>query len=212
MDGLRYKTEIEDLRSMPLFCHCSEKELVELLRHPHNRQAYKQGDVIVGRGDFCHSLMLLMTGRVSMHVTGSLGKTLVVERIAAPQILHLSGLLNGGQVAAVDCVADSECCVWRMSRNGFLSLMMLNGGVSLCVVRSVADHNGFLVGRMKALATETLEVRVVDYLDEYGEIRNVSAVAAVLGVARPSLSRTINTMVRDGVLRRVSGNVIVLAR
>lgn len=212
MERLHYRYEMEDLRSIPLFANCSETELMELLGHPHKRHIYRLGDVIMARNDRCQSLLLLISGKVSLHVAGGNGKCLVVKRITSPQILNLSCLLNSNQKVTVDCVADDECCVLSISRQGFMSLLMLNSNVSICVARMVADQNRFLVGKIKTLATENLEERVVEYLKSDGAIRNIRAVADMLGVARPSLSRTVNAMIRNGLLKRVDGKAVILAK
>lgn len=212
MEQLHHKRYIEDLRAIPLFAHCSDRELMALLGFPWRRQVFDAGSVIMARGDRSQSLMLLISGRVSLIVEGSCARVLVVERLSASRILNLSNLLSSDQMVDVDYVADTECCVWFMSRVGFMNLMMNDGNVALCVARLVSDRNRMLVDRMRSLATETLKVRIVEYLASVGEIRNIGATAALLGVTRPSLSRVLNAMIHSGELQRVAFDVVILPK
>ena len=48
----------------------------------------------------------------------------------------------------------------------------------------------------------SLSTRIVSYLQRNAVITNIQDVAFIMGVARPSLSRTLSAMVDEGVLRK----------
>ena len=60
----------------------------------------------------------------------------------------------------------------------------------------------FLSTRLHEFALQTLASRVTSYIGKNGILRNLQEAAFILGVARPSLSRTVAQLVAQGTLVR----------
>ena len=67
-------------------------------------------------------------------------------------------------------------------------------------LRQISDRSVFLSRKLNEFALQNLSTRIVSYLQRSGVITNIQDVAFIMGVARPSLSRTLSAMVEEGVL------------
>ena len=67
-------------------------------------------------------------------------------------------------------------------------------------LRQISDRSVFLSRKLNEFALQNLSTRIVSYLQRNGVITNIQDVAFIMGVARPSLSRTLSAMVEEGVL------------
>lgn len=66
----------------------------------------------------------------------------------------------------------------------------------------LSDHSLFLSRKLEQFALQTLSSRLIGYLENNGTIQNLQQTAFILGVTRPSLSRAIAQLVRQGMVRK----------
>ena len=66
----------------------------------------------------------------------------------------------------------------------------------------LSDHSLFLSRKLEQFALQTLSSRLIGYLENNGSIQNLQQTAFILGVTRPSLSRAIAQLVRQGMIRK----------
>lgn len=66
----------------------------------------------------------------------------------------------------------------------------------------LSDHSLFLSRKLEQFALQTLSSRLIGYLENNGSIQNLQQTAFILGVTRPSLSRAIAQLVRQGMVRK----------
>lgn len=68
----------------------------------------------------------------------------------------------------------------------------------------------FLSNRLNEFALQTLSSRIVSYIEKNGMLQNLQEAAFILGVARPSLSRTVSQLVSQNILKK-EGNGYIIA-
>ena len=76
-------------------------------------------------------------------------------------------------------------------------------------LRIISDRSLFLSRKFNEFALQNLETRIISYLKKHTCIQNLQEVALILGVARPSLSRTIATLVEQGIIKKDSSGYIL---
>ena len=69
-------------------------------------------------------------------------------------------------------------------------------------VRGMADRSLTVFKLVYNLNLNKLKQRVLNYLNEHQEITSVTELAKLLGVTRPSLSRALAELKRDGLIKR----------
>ena len=74
----------------------------------------------------------------------------------------------------------------------------------------LSDHSLFLSRKLEQFALQTLSSRLIGYLENNGSIQNLQQTAFILGVTRPSLSRAIAQLVRQGTVRKESGEYVLV--
>ena len=135
-----------DILDFTLFEGVNKDGIAEFLKNASKKiSSYKKGDIAIFQDSLCKSLSLLCQGTLLAKMTNAEGKEIVIEHLAAPEILAPAFIYG--------------------------------------------TENRFPV-----------TLRIVSYLQRNGVITNIQDVAFIMGVARPSLSRTLSAMVDEGVL------------
>ena len=96
--------------------------------------------------------------------------------------------------------AEDDVIIWSLSKDDFLKMMESDDALLRNFLRQISDRSVFLSRKLNEFALQNLSTRIVSYLQRNGIITNIQNVAFIMGVARPSLSRTLSAMVEEGVL------------
>lgn len=199
-----------EIYEFQLFSGCNRELVDDFLRHsPGKITAYAQGDIIALQGDRCRSLLLLCEGSLSARMTNDEGKEIIVEVLHAPDVLAPAFLYGSENRFPVTLQAEEAVHVWSLSQEDFLKMMETDKHVLRNFLQYISDRCLFLSRKLGEFALQNLSDRVVGYLKRYGFIQNIQEVASKMGVARPSLSRTIAALVGKGTVVK-EGNRYVL--
>ncbi len=201
--------DASEIKKLPLFEQCSAADLEQLLRHPHRRQAFPSGALILRQGDPCRSLMALTEGCVECRMGSDEGREVVVERIVAPNLLAPVFLFSENSAVPVEVTAATDAVVHFINREGFADFMRNRPHVMSAFMQELAARGHFLSSKVHTFATKSLQGRVLDYLDSHGSITSVAAAAEMLGVARPSLSRVLAEMQAAGLVVRTKEGIVL---
>lgn len=203
-----YHTEItmEELLEMPLFRNCDPGSASEILdRHPGRFNRYAKGDIIAMQGYACRALYLLGSGSVYAKMISEEGKEFTLDTLSAPEALASAFVFSSDGIFPVTIIASTDCGIWTIGRDTLAMLLEQDKAILSNYLKIISDHSMFLSRRLHEFALQTLASRITSYIERNGPIENMREVAFILGVARPSLSRTISQLVAQGVLER-SGN------
>ena len=130
------------------------------------------------------------------------GKEIIIENLHAPEILAPAFLYGSENKFPVTLRAEENVRIWLLSRDAFLNLMETSPIVLSNFIQNISDRSIFLSKKLNEFALQNLSTRIISYLKNKGEISNIQEVAFIMGVARPSLSRTIQAMVEQKLLRK----------
>lgn len=197
--------KMEKLSRLPVFKEMSDLQLEDLLFSQHgngNVKTYKRGDMVKMQGDECRGLYVLTEGTVRCTMGGIEGKTVTVELIQAPGLLAPAFIFASDNHFPVDVWAETDCQVILVGRNHLLRFMSAHPTFMQNMVQLISNRCAFLSKRLNDFAVNSLKQRIMKYMKENGGIENQSEAARHLGVARPSLSRALAEMERDGLLDR----------
>ena len=199
---------MSDLKRIPLFAGCGDDDIARLLSHPHQRQTYAAGEVVLAAGDACRSLMLLTEGTVVCHMASDEGRELVVNHFDAPDILAPAFLFAADNSVPISIVAHTRCEVLFINREGFFDFMRGDPAVLRQFLALLSARGRFLSEKVRTFAVKGMRSRILDYLAVHHAITNISRTAQQLGVARPSLSRLLSEMIDEGVLLRTAEGIV----
>lgn len=192
-----------DIYDFTLFANANRDEIERFLHNtPSKINLYEEGDIVVLQNSPCKSLMLLCEGSLSARMSNTEGKEIIIETLRAPEVLAPAFLYGSENRFPVTLRAEENVRIWQLSRDAFLKMMEMNPVVLNNFIQSISDRSIFLSKKLHEFALQNLTTRIISYLRHKGEITNIQEVAFIMGVARPSLSRTIQTMLEQGLLRK----------
>ena len=194
--------EIMDIHRMMesrLFEGISEEELTEMVySNPGNIKEYKRGAIIAHQGDEVKGLMILSEGVVN-NLLGEEGKKkVIVKTLHAPTFMVPAFIFATDPrfITTVQAAVDSE--VVLIPRDRLLRYARRNNQLMLNIVREISDRFQFLSLRLADFTTMTLKDRLLKYIKENGPVTNQTELAQHMGVARPSLSRALSELQKEG--------------
>lgn len=194
----------------PLFAGANKDVLNNfLLNAPHKISSFRKGDIVVMQDSPCRSLMLLCQGSLSARMTNSEGKEVTIEILHAPEILAPAFLYASENKFPVTLQAEEDIKIWSLSKDEFLRMMETDTRVLRNFLRNISDRSLFLSRKLNEFALQSLSTRIIGYLKRNEVINNVQDVAFIMGVARPSLSRTLSSMVDQGLLQKTSDGYVL---
>ena len=203
-------------RHLLFFCsNCRNKTDEELEKIncdiPHNLKRYKKGEYIAYQGDTVRDLAMLTRGRVKTQIVSDSGVTLPMGEIKATYPLAASFIFAEDNRYPVDVIAIEDCEVVHIPKEVLEQQMAKCNGFLRGFLSFSADRMQKLTERLKIYAQKGIKAKIAYYLLSiekgltFDTGHSVSYLASYFGVERPSLSRAIYDMVKDGIITYESG-------
>lgn len=177
----------------------------------HKIRVYKKGECIALQGDRISYLYMLSKGRVKTEIISTSGLALSVEEISAPYPLAAAFIFAEDNRFPVEVVALEDCEVILISKAALEQQMAKCPGFLRGFMGFTANRVQFLSERLKIFSQKGIKAKVAYYIlqrDEKGAFelgKSVASLAEYFGVERPSLSRAISEMVKDGIIEFEGG-------
>lgn len=195
--------DITALKAIPLLATLSEEELIRLLfSTKHALHRYAKGTFIRLRGDEVDSLIILAEGTIKGIMDNESGREVTVESHEAPAVLASAFVFATSHELPVNLEAERDCEMFFVPRDVLLETMLSNRRFLEEYLRTISDRGVFLSGRLREFAVTDLKNRILEYYREHGEIGNQTELAQRLGVARPSLTRALTELAKEGKVKK----------
>ncbi len=201
---------IDTLLQHPIFEGIAAKGVRKLVLDSKNRkETFHEGEVVRYRGDKCSGLFFVTEGKVRAEMQDPRGKVLLLEIMSFPAILAPNFLFAQNNVFPVDVIAIENVVVWVMHRDVVISGFYEHPKFLMNFLKIVGDKTDFLTQKLWISTMNTLREKVVAYLynlSEYGKQLEVELpitreeMANLFGVERPSLSRVISELKKEGII------------
>ena len=182
----------------------------------HIVKEYKKGEHIAFQGDKVQSLLMLIKGKVKTEMVSNSGLALAMDEISAPYPLAASFLFADDNRFPVDVIALQDCEVLFISKETIEKQIAKCPGFLRGFMSFNANRMQYISERLKLFAQKGIKAKLVYYIllhEESGKFdleRSVSSLAEYFGVERPSLSRAISEMVKDGIITYQNGKGEIL--
>lgn len=203
------------LSQSTLFSGLSADSVVPLLeRVPSVERGFEGGILLAQRGDPWDSLWILLEGQVKAEIHDPSGKNLQIETLRVPDALAPAIPFSSEPFLPVSLRAEVAGRALILPRGSVLRLMQSEPVFLANYLRELGDKVNFLADKVRFFRFSTLKEKVARFLLDQQSRRNTSrfrlpysleALADLFGVARPSLSRVLGDMDREGIIRRDKG-------
>lgn len=190
-----------EITDIPLFRGGDRQVIEKILENaPSRYSTYRKDDIIAMQGSPCRSLYVLCEGSVYAKMISEEGKEFTLDTLSAPETLASAFVFSTKGIFPVTIIANSECGIWILNKESLFRIIESDSTVLRNYLTIISDHSMFLSTRLNEFALQTLASRVVSYIEKNGVLQSLQEAAFILGVARPSLSRTVAQLMAQGIL------------
>ncbi|MGL5647314.1 MAG: Crp/Fnr family transcriptional regulator [Clostridium sp.] len=198
------------LKETPLFSHFTTEELESLLKNPSVfLKNYSKEETIFFEGDTCTSVSVIISGEVHIEQNNALGNTLTIAKLFPKNLFAENIIFSNKKTYPVDVVSFTDSTVLHINITVMTKLLMSNENFLINFLKDLSNKSLVLSNKIRQLNTKSLRERISSYLLSEMKIQKSSTIhlnstkeelAKSFGVRRPSLSRELINMKKDGII------------
>jgi CRP-like cAMP-binding protein len=181
----------------------------------YNIKSYDKDVHIMGEGEKCTNLMILIEGAVRGEMTDFAGTSVKIEDIQAPRPIAPAFLFGEKNESPVTIISNVPTKILFIPKDEVIKLFQKNAVVLENYLNIVSSRGQFLSQKVKLLSLKSLKQKIAFFLLEQ---RNQSdkpritqqEMAEILGVTRPALARTLGQMEDENMILYSRGEIKIL--
>ncbi len=209
----------EVLKMSPLFIGLDITEInVLIYRVLYQIKYFSNKEVLAYSGERVERAMILLDGKLQGEMIDFAGNSLKIEELEPPQMVAAAFLYGPQSVFPVNLSALSDGKMLILYKKEFTQLLAADNRVLNNYLNIVSGKAQFLSQKITFLSFKTIREKIAYYLLHQSKSESLIIVtnqsqkglAEMIGVARPSLARTISEMEADGLIRWERNQVEIL--
>ena len=170
------------------------------------------------QGDTCEDLLLILEGVFAATFEKEDGKTILVERLKAPEAAASAILFSTEKTLPVTLTAETEVTVLLIAAPVLLSLFQLNRTLLKNYLEDIGNRVVFLADKIRYLQMKSLRQKICTYILDLSRKQksekiffdySLEKLSELFSVARPSLSRELAHLIDEGFIRRESRALVI---
>lgn len=204
------KKMFEALKDSPLFKGLEIADIDLLINNTlHQIKQFSNKEVLAYSGEKVEKAMILLEGKLHGEMVDFAGNSLKIEEMDPPQMVAAAFLYGPQSVFPVNLSAIADGKMLIIYKKDFTQLLSDDQRVLNNYLNIVSGKAQFLSRKITFLSFKTIKEKIAYYLLQ--NLRSGSqmvtmtqsqkGLAEMLGVARPSLARTISEMEADQLIR-----------
>ena len=201
---------ISVLETVDLFKCFSTDELGKLFKNNlYHISTYFKDSVVHLQNEKCESLDIILSGTVLVQKIDSNGDLLTICSFSAGEVMGENLLFSHRNFYPMTITAKCDTEILQIRKELILRLCQENMKFFNGFLQSASDKTLILMGKIKTLALKTIRQCIVEFLlYEYHAQKSTTVklnmtkkeLAEKIGIQRPSLSRELNKMRKDGLI------------
>lgn len=207
----------QTLLQLPLFSRLDDEAVRGMLPYVHER-AFSSGQIIVVEGEACQAVYFVARGLARTQRLSPEGRVQVLAYLGPGSPFGLVPAIDGGaHQATVSAVSDLT--LYTIACQRFLQIMRDHQPVAQAVLERMAADVRRLSDMVEDLALHTVRARLARFLLNQAELPQPPArrwtqveIATHIGTAREMVGRTLRDFVKDRLIRRERGRIVVIDR
>lgn len=209
----------EVLKVSPLFRGLDVEEIISLINNTlHKIKHFSDKEVLAYSNESVEKAMILLEGKLQGEMIDYAGNSLKIEEIEPPKMVAAAFLYGPQSIFPVNLSALSEGKMLVFSKKDFTQMLSAEQRVLINYLNIISGKAQFLSEKITFLSFKTIKEKIAYYL--FHNLKSGSQVvimnqsqkglAEILGVARPSLARTISEMEAGQIIRWERNQVMIL--
>lgn len=198
------------LFDIPLFRDLPQNVKSTLLdRLEYTVYTYNKKDILARQNTPCKRMMVLLKGKLRVDIIDALGNEIMVEHIVAPRAFATPHLFSTDNTLPATFTAVEDGIFFTATKDSLFKLISEEPGILKSFLCITGNCNKCTVTRLRALSHKNVRSRFVAYLFEHKQSgKNMSQMdhnqvqlAEYLCVTRPALSKEINKLIKEGLIK-----------
>jgi len=208
------------IRMCKLFKSFSDDEASELFNAKNNStKTYSAGDILFMQDESCDYLSVVLDGVIEIQKLDADGNILIVASLEKGNVFGENLLFGDRHVYPMSVVCKNSATVLHIHKSYVETLLQKNHDFLVIFLRILSNKAMALSSKLKQVSMKSLRQMICNYIlslykkDKSLEINlNMSKKdwADKLGVQRPSLSRELINMKKDGLIDYDRSKIIIL--
>ncbi len=192
-----------------LFANIEASEFNKIEKRFIVEKKYAKKSTVAHEGDICHSIGIVISGTIELQTIYPSGKVLTHLRLNQSDVFGEALLFNEKNAYPIHIKALKDCQIGYIDKQDLLTLFSDYPQILNNFLMLMSDKLVILNKKIRNLSLDTLDKRVANFLLQTYKKRgskmfNVGmsrkAMAEMMSVQRPSLSRTLAKMREDGII------------
>lgn len=209
----------EALKISPLFAGLENQEINSLINKVlHQIKHFSNKEVLAFSGESVERAMILLEGKLQGEMVDFSGNSLKIEELEPPQMVAAAFLYGPQSVFPVNLSALSDGRLLVIYKKDFTQLLSADLRVLNNYLNIVSGKAQFLSEKITFLSFKTIREKIAYFLLHHSKPgsavvsinQSQKGLAEMLGVARPSIARTIAEMEDDQIIRWERNQVAIL--
>lgn len=213
---------IDIISRINIFSNFTKGELLKIFGNtPYHIKEYSKGTLIRNSGERVEEFMILVDGQVITEMVDFNGKSLEIERIKAPDILASALLFAKENYLPVDVIAATNVTLICIEKKYLIKSFKENSDFLLSFLEDIGEKFQFVAEKLRMNTFNTIRDKFTMYLLNLYNQQNKSIelkipltleeLSNLFGIERPSLSRVISEMQKEGLFEK-NGDRIILKK
>ena len=174
-----------------------------------------KNSVINHEGDLCENVGVIISGKVDIVSYSFQGKELILNSLKAGDVFGNNLIFSSEPTYRGDVIAKEKCVIAFISKENLIYLLQNNQEFLTLYLKAQSDFGKSLNARIQLLSFTNAEERLVYYASKNDNIitfKNVTTLAAQIGIQRETLSRLLTSLVKRHLIKKEKGKITFLKK
>ena len=174
-----------------------------------------KGNIIFHEGDACESIGVIISGKVDIVSYSFQGKEMLINSLKAGELFGNNLIFSSSPIYKGDVIAKEKAVIAFINKEDLVTLLQNNREFLELYLQAQSDKAKLLTARIQLLSFPNAEERLFYYASKNHnviEYKNVTTLAATIGVQRETLSRLLTSLTERHLIKKEKGKITVLKK
>lgn len=174
-----------------------------------------KNNVIFHEGDVCETIGIIISGKVDIISYSFEGKELLISSLKVGEIFGNNLIFSSEPVYRGDVIAQEKSVIAIINKENLVYLLQNNKDFLNIYLKAQSDKAKLLTSRIQLLSLVNAEERLFYYASKNDNVivyKNVTTLAATIGVQRETLSRLLTSLIKRHLIKKEKGKITVLKK
>lgn len=174
-----------------------------------------KNSVINHEGDLCENIGVIISGKVDIVSYSFQGKEQILNSLKAGDIFGNNLIFSSEPIYRGDVIAKEKCVIAFINKENLIYLLQNNQEFLTLYLKAQSDFGKSLNARIQLLSFTNAEERLIYYASKNDNVitfKNVTTLAAQIGIQRETLSRLLTSLVKRHLIKKEKGKITFLKK